>query len=86
MDPVAAIRKLGDAIVHVHGKDCYVDPYNIAVNGCNDNKPYTQIAERSWTFRSIGYGHDVKTSGATWSAPCGWSATTMSSPSSTRTG
>ena len=26
VDPVAAIRKLGDAIVHVHGKDCYVDP------------------------------------------------------------
>jgi sugar phosphate isomerase/epimerase len=60
VDPVAAIRKLGDAIVHVHGKDCYVDPYNVAVNGCNDNKPYTQIPQRSWTFRTIGYGHDIK--------------------------
>jgi sugar phosphate isomerase/epimerase len=61
VDPVAAIRKLGDAIVHVHGKDVYVDPYNVAVNGCNDNKPYNRIPERSWTFRSIGYGHDTKT-------------------------
>ena len=26
VDPVAAIRKLGDAIFHVHGKDVYVDP------------------------------------------------------------
>jgi sugar phosphate isomerase/epimerase len=60
VDPVAAIRKLGDAIVHVHGKDCYVDPLNIAVNGCNDHKPYTDIPHRSWTFRTIGYGHDLK--------------------------
>ena len=61
VDPVAAIRKLGDAIFHVHGKDTYVDPFNLAVNGCNDNKPYDQIAGRSWIFRSIGYGHDAKT-------------------------
>ena len=61
VDPVAAIRKLADAIVHVHGKDVYVDNLNVMVNGCNDNKPYDRIAERSWTFRSIGYGHGVKT-------------------------
>jgi sugar phosphate isomerase/epimerase len=60
VDPVAAIRKLGDAIVHVHAKDCYVDPYNVAVNGCNDHKNYTDIPRRSWTFRTIGYGHDIK--------------------------
>ena len=60
VDPVAAIRKLGDAIVHVHGKDCYVDPYNVSVNGCNDHKTYTDIPHRSWTFRTIGYGHDLK--------------------------
>jgi len=61
VDPVTAIRKLGDAIFHVHGKDVYVDPLNVSVNGCNDNKPYDRIAERSWTFRTIGYGHGVKT-------------------------
>jgi sugar phosphate isomerase/epimerase len=61
VDPVAAIRKLGDAIYHVHGKDVYVDRLNVSVNGCNDNKPYDRIAERSWTFRTIGYGHDAKT-------------------------
>ena len=58
VNPVAAIRALGDAIVHVHAKDSYVDELNIAVNGCNDNKPYDQIVNRAWTFRSIGYGHD----------------------------
>jgi sugar phosphate isomerase/epimerase len=60
VDPVAAIRKLGSAIHHVHGKDCYVDAANIAVNGCNDHKPYDRIPERAWTFRTIGYGHDAK--------------------------
>ena len=61
VDPVAAIRHLGDAIVHAHGKDCYVDPLNVSVNGCNDHKPYTRIPQRAWTFRTIGFGHDVKT-------------------------
>jgi sugar phosphate isomerase/epimerase len=60
VDPVAAIRALGEAIYHVHGKDVYVDPLNVSVNGCNDHKPYGQIAKRSWTFRTIGYGHDLK--------------------------
>ena len=30
------------------------------VNGVNDAKPYSQITDRAWTFRSIGYGHDAK--------------------------
>jgi sugar phosphate isomerase/epimerase len=60
VDPIAAVRALGDAIHHVHGKDCYLDAQNIAVNGCNDAKPYDQIPKRSWTFRTIGYGHDLK--------------------------
>jgi sugar phosphate isomerase/epimerase len=60
VDPVAAIRKLGAAIFHVHGKDVYVDPFNTQINGCNDHKPYDQIPRRSWTFRTIGYGHGLK--------------------------
>ena len=59
VDAAAAIRKLGDAIYHVHGKDCFVDQSNIRVNGCNDHKPYDRMLERAWTFRSIGYGHDA---------------------------
>jgi len=60
VDPVEAIRALGEAIFHVHGKDVAVDPHNVRVNGVNDNKPYDRILDRAWTFRSIGYGHDVK--------------------------
>jgi len=61
VDAPAAIRKLGPAIFHVHGKDCAVDAGNVAINGCNDPKPYSEIPNRSWTFRTIGYGHDQKT-------------------------
>jgi len=60
VDPIEAIRTLGDAIHHVHGKDCYIDPINLRVNGCNDHTPYDQIKDRSWTFRTIGYGHGLK--------------------------
>lgn len=60
VDPIKAVRALGDAVHHVHGKDCYVDTENLSVNGCNDAKPYHQIADRSWTFRTIGYGHGTK--------------------------
>ena len=59
VDAAAAIRALGEAIFHVHGKDCFVDQSNIRVNGCNDHKPYDRILDRAWTFRSIGYGHDA---------------------------
>lgn len=59
VDAAAAVRALGEAIFHVHGKDCYVDPINVRVNGCNDHKPYDHILERAWTFRTIGYGHDA---------------------------
>jgi sugar phosphate isomerase/epimerase len=61
VDVPSAIRELGSSIFHVHAKDCQVDARNVAVNGCNDHKPYDQIARRSWTFRSLGYGHDAKT-------------------------
>ena len=58
-DPVAAIRALGDSIVHVHAKDCRLDRANTAVNGVLDSKNYTRELERSWIFRTVGYGHDA---------------------------
>ena len=32
----------------------------IPVNGVNDAKHYSQITERSWTFRTVGYGHGAQ--------------------------
>jgi sugar phosphate isomerase/epimerase len=59
IDPVAAVRTLGPAgtLFHVHAKDTYLDAGNIRVNGVLDAKPYDRIADRSWTFRTVGYGH-----------------------------
>ena len=31
---------------------------NTAVNGVLDTKNFTREVERSWIFRSVGYGHD----------------------------
>lgn len=59
MDPVASIRKLGDAIFHFHAKDTKIDKYNTAVNGVLDTKPYSDEIHRSWIFRTIGYGNDA---------------------------
>jgi len=58
-DPAAAIRAIGDGIYHVHAKDCRLDPHNIAVNGVLDAKKYTRERERSWIFRTVGYGNDA---------------------------
>jgi sugar phosphate isomerase/epimerase len=59
IDPVAAIRALGDSIYHVHAKDCRIDAANTAINGVLDAKAYTRELERSWIFRTVGYGHDA---------------------------
>lgn len=58
MDPVASIKKLGKAIFHFHAKDTKIDKYNNAINGVLDNKHYGDEANRSWIFRSVGYGLD----------------------------
>lgn len=60
IDPVAAIRRLGKAIYHVHAKDTKVDPYNKAVNGVLDTKHYGDEINRSWVFRTVGYGNDMQ--------------------------
>jgi sugar phosphate isomerase/epimerase len=60
IDPVAAIRELGPALYYFHAKDVAIDATNIAINGCLDTKGYQNILERSWTFRTVGYGHDAK--------------------------
>ena len=59
IDPTEAIRALGDAIYHVHGKDCRVYEWNSKINGVLDTKNYTDEINRSWIFRTIGYGHDA---------------------------
>ena len=58
IDPVASIHYISGAIHHFHAKDTYMDARNIAVNGVLDTQPYSKLPQRSWTFRTVGYGHD----------------------------
>ena len=57
IDPVAAIRVLGDAIFHVHAKDTQIYERNLPLTGVLDTKPYTNERNRAWIFRTCGYGH-----------------------------
>ena len=59
IDPIAAIRVLGDAIFHVHAKDTQIYSSNLPKTGILDTKPYTDERNRSWMFRTCGYGHDT---------------------------
>ncbi|MCI6291857.1 MAG: sugar phosphate isomerase/epimerase [Eubacteriales bacterium] len=61
IDPVAAIRYLGDAIFYFHAKDTKIDEINTGINGVLDTKPYSDEIHRSWIFRSVGYGHAHQT-------------------------
>ncbi|TDM41576.1 sugar phosphate isomerase/epimerase [Macrococcoides goetzii] len=60
IDPVAAIKILGkeNAIHHFHAKDTYIDQDNVNMYGLLDMQPYGDVLTRSWTFRSVGCGHD----------------------------
>lgn len=60
IDPAQAIRYLGKAIYHFHAKDTYLDQKNIAIKGVLDSAAYTNLQDRSWTFRSVGYGLEEK--------------------------
>jgi sugar phosphate isomerase/epimerase len=63
MDPVACIKALGKAnsLYHFHAKDTKIDLQNNALNGVLDTKSYSDIANRSWVFRTVGYGHGEET-------------------------
>jgi len=57
IDPIKAIRVLGDCIFHVHAKDTQIYDSNLPKTGVLDTKKYTDERNRSWIFRAVGYGH-----------------------------
>ena len=64
MDPIVGIKELAksNALYHFHAKDTGLDQQNIASNGVLDTKSYRDELNRSWIFRTVGYGHG----GETW--------------------
>lgn len=59
IDPVCAIKSLKGAIHHFHAKDTKIDEHNTKVNGVLDTKPLSDLQNRSWIFRTVGYGHSA---------------------------
>ncbi len=56
--PSEAIKALKGSIYHFHAKDTKIDEANKNIKGVLDSTNYGDIANRSWVFRSVGYGHD----------------------------
>ena len=56
-DPLRAIRHLQGTIYHVHAKDTRIDPYHSEINTLLETKPNDRVAERSWNYVTLGYGH-----------------------------
>jgi len=61
IDPCNAVRALGEAVFHVHAKDTRLYDVNLKVNGVLDTKPYRDEKNRSWIFRTVGYGSEFWT-------------------------
>jgi len=57
IDPIKAVRVLGDSIFHVHAKDTQIYDYNLPKTGVLDTKKYTDERNHAWIFRACGYGH-----------------------------
>ena len=60
IDPIKAIRILGDAIFHVHAKDTQIYDSVLPLTGVLDTKVYTDERHRAWIFRTVGYGHSYE--------------------------
>jgi sugar phosphate isomerase/epimerase len=56
-DPLAAIRALGSAIYYVHAKDTRIEPIPAGIDGVLDTRPASEVAQRSWNYVTLGYGH-----------------------------
>jgi len=65
-DPLAAIDALGDAILHVHAKDTFLNAPRQATTSLLENGSLTDIPARAWSYITLGYGHDE----AWWKAFC----------------
>ena len=62
IDIPEAIKLLGKAgaIYHFHAKDTRIDNANVATRGVLDTESLSNLTDRSWIFRTVGYGHDEK--------------------------
>jgi sugar phosphate isomerase/epimerase len=57
-DPQAAADKLGSAVHHVHAKDTMLNTPVQATTSLLENGGLTDVAARSWSYITLGFGHD----------------------------
>lgn len=55
-DPLAAIDALGDAILHCHAKDTYLNRPQMALTSRLENGGLTNIPARAWSYITLGLG------------------------------
>ena len=63
IDPAKAARYLNDedCLFHFHAKDAFKDPEYVSYFGVTDMQSFGVTYGRGWQFRTVGYGHDLKT-------------------------
>jgi sugar phosphate isomerase/epimerase len=59
-DPLAAVPVLRDAIYHVHAKDTRINSAVAPAHGLIDVTPNERVAERAWSYVTLGDGHGVE--------------------------
>jgi sugar phosphate isomerase/epimerase len=58
MDPGLVIRTFGEGVIHhVHAKDARIDSHEAARTGLIDTRDMELVNERSWSYRTLGFGH-----------------------------
>ncbi len=57
MDIPTVIAALKGCIHHFHAKDVAINPAAQARDGVLDARSYTELEQRAWSFRSVGWGH-----------------------------
>jgi sugar phosphate isomerase/epimerase len=58
IDPIEALRHLGNLVQHVHAKDTQIHPHNVRLRGFHDSSSSEHPELRPWTFTIPGWGHD----------------------------
>jgi sugar phosphate isomerase/epimerase len=60
IDSIKVIHDLNGFIFHTHAKDTKVNKVITSKNGLLDNKVFFEKGNRSWIFRTVGYGQSRK--------------------------
>ena len=60
IDPLEAVRYLGDTIGHVHLKDTCIHQHHARVKGLMDTTSTEKPTDRSWTYTLVGWGHEAE--------------------------